>query len=248
MKQLTRKQREIRDREILIKNTAREMLKQDGFHQLSMDKVAEKVEYSKGTIYQHFTCKEELACALCLESVSQLIGLFNKASALKLSTRERMIAVLYANLLHASLNPEAFQNLQIVRSEAIREKISDNRQDEMLLNEATIFNIVAEIVKDAVKCKDLTLPTNMNVQEVVFGLWATLHGGLILNATNINWNNLGINDPIAAIIKTSTATVDGLGWKPHSSKIDLENLFEQLRTQTFADEFNLQKNTLNKGA
>ena len=246
MVELTRKQREIRDREILIRNTARAMLKKDGFHQLSMDKVAEKIEYSKGTVYQHFKCKEELACALCLESLSQLIEMFNKANTLKLSTRERITAVMYAMLLHASLNPESFQNLQTIRSEVVRVKISEARQQKMLLKEATIFSIVAEIVQNAIKCKDLSLTDDFSVQEVVFGLWATTHGGLILDSTNINWGNLGIADPIAAIIKTTSTTLDGLNWQPHSSSINLEHLFNTLRTDTFAEEFTLHKKTLKK--
>ncbi len=35
------------------------MIVRDGYHGLSMDRIAEALEYSKGTIYQHFSCKKK---------------------------------------------------------------------------------------------------------------------------------------------------------------------------------------------
>jgi AcrR family transcriptional regulator len=48
-----------------------------------MDKIAEKVEYSKGSIYQYFSCKEEVVCVLCEESMGQLVSLFKRHLPLK---------------------------------------------------------------------------------------------------------------------------------------------------------------------
>ena len=64
MTPLTRKQREINEREQLILSTAQSMLHQHGYNYLTMDRVAETVEYSKGTIYNHFASKEDLVCSL----------------------------------------------------------------------------------------------------------------------------------------------------------------------------------------
>ncbi len=63
MTPLSRKQREIRDRELLILDNAAELLYQEGYAGLSMERIAEAIEYSKGTVYQHFKCKEEVLCA-----------------------------------------------------------------------------------------------------------------------------------------------------------------------------------------
>ena len=66
---LTRKQREIREREQLLLRVARKMLIEQGYSGLSMDQLAEATEYSKGTVYQHFSTKEDLVTALAIESM-----------------------------------------------------------------------------------------------------------------------------------------------------------------------------------
>ena len=61
---VTRKQREIAQREDLILETARKMLLERGYLGLTMDRIAEEIEYSKGTVYQHFSSKEDLISTL----------------------------------------------------------------------------------------------------------------------------------------------------------------------------------------
>mgnify|MGYP001820983313 CR=1 FL=1 len=57
MPALTRKQREILEREELILSAAQKLLHEQGYNHLTMDRVAETVEYSNGTIYNHFASK-----------------------------------------------------------------------------------------------------------------------------------------------------------------------------------------------
>ena len=60
MSTLARKKREFVQREELILETARRLLLEVGYLELTMDLIARKIEYSKGTIYQHFSSKEEI--------------------------------------------------------------------------------------------------------------------------------------------------------------------------------------------
>jgi len=52
---LSRKQREIATREQLILDTAQNILHEQGYSHLTMERIAEATEYSKGTIYYHFS-------------------------------------------------------------------------------------------------------------------------------------------------------------------------------------------------
>ena len=76
---MSRKQREIRQREQLILDAAQDMLHEHGYKYLTMDRIAEKVEYSKGTIYNHFASKEDLVCSLSCRCLTNLIDLFQQA-------------------------------------------------------------------------------------------------------------------------------------------------------------------------
>ena len=60
MESLTPKKREILERENRILEVARPIVVREGYHGLNMDRIAEKLKYSKGTIYNHFSCKEEI--------------------------------------------------------------------------------------------------------------------------------------------------------------------------------------------
>ena len=58
------------------------MLLEKGYLGLTMDRIADEAEYSKGTIYQHFTCKEEIVAALGIRSAKKRqVNSFRGASA-----------------------------------------------------------------------------------------------------------------------------------------------------------------------
>ena len=65
------KQRQILGREVLVLDMARELLLKSGYHGLTMARVAEAVGCSKATVYQHFSCKEEIIIALAGQSVEK---------------------------------------------------------------------------------------------------------------------------------------------------------------------------------
>ncbi|MDA7950753.1 MAG: TetR/AcrR family transcriptional regulator, partial [Pirellulaceae bacterium] len=64
-----RRQREFQQREDQILLSARKILANQGYLGLNMDKIADEIEYAKGTVYQHFSCKEEIIIALANETL-----------------------------------------------------------------------------------------------------------------------------------------------------------------------------------
>ena len=76
----TRKQREIAERERLILETARGMLIERGYLGLTMDRIADAIEYSKGTVYQHFGSKEDLIAALAATNQDKMAGFFERGA------------------------------------------------------------------------------------------------------------------------------------------------------------------------
>jgi AcrR family transcriptional regulator len=70
------KERRIRQKENLrqeILNAARRLFAKDGYENVSMRKIAEKIEYSPTTIYLYFEDKAELFFHLCEETFAQLL-------------------------------------------------------------------------------------------------------------------------------------------------------------------------------
>jgi AcrR family transcriptional regulator len=64
----------------LILQSAREIFVRDGYESFSMRKLAQKIEYSPGSIYLHFKNKEELFESLVEESFGRLLKVLTRIS------------------------------------------------------------------------------------------------------------------------------------------------------------------------
>ena len=77
---LSPKQQEIRDREERILDEAQTVLLARGAGAVTMERMAAAVGVSKGTVYQHFTSKEDLLAAVLLRSADIRARIFERAS------------------------------------------------------------------------------------------------------------------------------------------------------------------------
>ena len=237
----SRKQRELFEREQLILDTAQAMLHQHGYNYLTMDRIAKKVEYSKGTIYNHFSSKEDLVCSLCCRCISNLIEIFERACQYPGPTRERYCAISIGYSLYHQLHPMDSQNIQTVKNNAIREKLSDEKLAEMQSLEHTITQLTQSIVQQAIDCGDLDKKYTKDISSIVFGLWSMHYGALLLNQSDIPLNALGFNPVVNMLWKNTNCYLDGLQWRPLSASINTNKLFDKISTALFQDEVNKLK-------
>src|SRR5271165_395177 len=73
MSALSRRQKHKEELRRLILDAAREIFVRQGYESFSMRKLAEKIEYSPGSVYLHFKNKEELFECLVDESFARLL-------------------------------------------------------------------------------------------------------------------------------------------------------------------------------
>ncbi len=123
----TRKQREVRQREQMLLDIGRRLLIEQGFAGLSLDRLAEATEYSKGTIYQHFSTKEDLVAALAAQSIERRSILFERATRLTGRPRERLIAIQVADELFARLHAHYFRSELVVKMADLGNRASPDR-------------------------------------------------------------------------------------------------------------------------
>ena len=232
----TRKQREIAERHRLFLDLGREMIIDDGFGNFGMDRLAERAEYSKGTVYQHFNCKEELLIQLCIRNHRQLESLFARARNLSGNPREKLLAIFLAHNLWTALDPAVMHMYQAFCGGEFKDKVTPASLEDHDALERNIIGIVASIVIAAVDAGDLTLPAEMNPNELVFGLWATCHGGQILQTMDLPLQEFGIRHPASVLLQISQATLDGMNWRPLSSDFDYNKTMQSLIANEFAEE------------
>jgi AcrR family transcriptional regulator len=246
MSELTRKERELLQREQLILDTAQNMLYAHGYAQLTMDRIAEKTEYSKGTIYNHFSSKEELVCSLCCRCISNLTDLFTRASNYAGSTRERYSAIGIGYSLYYQLNPMDAQNIQIIRINAVRDKVGEKKLREMESLEKNIAGIAMNIVNEAIECGDLKTDNAALANSIVFGCWSMHYGALLLDQSDIPLSDLGFSPTVSLLWHNSQKFLDGFNWHSLSTEIDSDALFKKLCNEVEIDSDALFKKLCNE--
>lgn len=230
MEVLTRKQREIQERESQILALARPILVAEGYQSLSMDRLAAKMEYAKGTLYNHFPNKEEIVAALAIESIDLRRKMFEKAAMLGYKSRVRMTAIGCACDLYARSCGEHFAVEQMLRNSVIWQKSSKKRQNIIRQCELRCMSIVAGVVRDAIASGDLSLPDNMGAEEFVFGFWSLTYGSHALIGSSPSLPDVGVADPVRSIRYHGWTLMNGYGWQPLLSfeeTQELMNAFEE---------------------
>lgn len=210
---MTRKQREIKEREARILKLARPILLREGYQGLSMDRLASEMEYAKGTLYNHFPNKEDIVLALAVESIDLRMRMMESAAMHGDSPRSRLVQIGAASELFSSAT-EHFAIEAWIRNSTIWEKASPERQDFIRQTEGKCMGIVAGVSRDAVARGDLVLPAGLSAEEVIFGFWSITYGSQILTASSPSLTALGIANPVAAIRQHCFTLLNGFNWRP----------------------------------
>jgi AcrR family transcriptional regulator len=216
-----RKARERAQREALILEVARSLLLDRGYLGLTMDRIAAATEYSKGTIYQHFSCKEDVVIALAIETAQVRAKLFERASTFQGRTRERMLALGVAAELFVRTYPHHFKSENIVRTQSLRDKTSPERRESLRRCETVCMGVATGIVRDAMAQGDLVLPPEMSPEDLTFGLWSMSFGTFMEVTVELcAFTELGVDDPLATLRRNQNVFLDGFGWKPLTHEHD----------------------------
>ena len=236
---MTRKEKRYQEREAQILRVARSLLQEDGFAELTMDRIADAINYLKAVVYQHFPCKEEIVLALAVQTALIRLKLYERVDQFAANPRERAIA-------HGEATVVLLDHLQcemLIGTNTLSSKTSEARQD--LYHRALRRMIVAGrlIVEDAVAEGDLTLPEGLNPQAFSFSLWTSVFGGFAL--LNIGTN---LTDPLTSsggrgtpenvhlVRMCGRALLDAYGWRPLSTEWDYRETMRRIYTEVFPPE------------
>jgi AcrR family transcriptional regulator len=207
-----RKERERAAREELMIGHAQRLLLRDGYQNLNLDELAEAVEYSKGTIYLHFSTKEDLALAVATRALKERSDLFERAAKFKGRSRERARAIGFACVEFGLQHRDYFSVEMMLKSMSFWEKASEDRRRAHSTQAARAFHAVNNVAVDASRSGDL--PEGLRPEMVTLSLFAITIGShcvgsqpdlLMLSATD---------KPIESLRLFQDIVLDGWGWKP----------------------------------
>ena len=228
------------ERQDLILDCALDLIKKDGVALLTIDKLVGKTPYSKGTIYNHFSGKEDLLLSLCNRNMDGLASLFNRAHSLDGNLREKALATLFAYMLYARLYPVEFMLVITAKSSSITDKSSAHHRDQQVQSEGRLIGPTAMLFQQALDAGEIDPPIPMTVEQITFACWSQGFGcnALLLEDVDRCGARTGLFVE-REMLNCSQLLFDGLRFKPLSYEFDWSKTLKQLKEDIFKEEIQL---------
>lgn len=190
-----RREREKEQRRRSILRAARETFFQNGFHQATVDSVAERAEVSKGTVYLYFESKESLLAHLLLDGLNELIGQLDLACSETsgLPPEERLRALARAYLNFFGRDPQYFPFLMAMDRGRFQDAIPPELYQKILEASLEGLNLAVGVVargcrEGAFACRD--------PQKAACVFWAALNGALQLMEHPLRRELVGVDEAV----------------------------------------------------
>jgi AcrR family transcriptional regulator len=229
------KQQEVALREAELLRVARKLLLEHGLQELTMDRLAAATPYSKGTIYHHFTSREDVLAALCIEISELRLRTFERAALFKGRSRERAVAVQKGHSIVFRLHRDLWQAEELITQSRFQSKLSPERRAAFDSVEERKFGVYHGIIRDGIASGDLVPPDNLTSQQILIGLMAMSRGLYHIWGSD-SLLRAGIDDPSDLHVKLMGAVYDGLGWRPFSDDWDYDDTVRRVWTEIFPEE------------
>ncbi len=214
-----RREREFEAREHLFLDTARRLIKSEGILALQMARLARDCDYATGTLYQHFSSKEDLLVALATRRLEEHAEHFCQIACWQASTRERMFALTVADYCYSRRHPGFSRLLQYVLTEVIWDGASEQRRKALQAALQRPAMAVRDIVQTALESGDL--PNHgLDASALMLGPWGLCAGIQSMRQTRGLLEGLGILAPGQQLYRHAQFLLNGLGWQPLMDPID----------------------------
>ena len=166
-----RREREREEVRKKILDAAHELFAREGYDNVTMRAVAQAIEYSPTTIYNHFEDKDDLVKALCEEDFARLLGALQKQAPPADPVEQiRQLGLAYARFGLALPNHYRFMFLT-------------NKFDQVLDTESPgwqSFGLLRSAVARAIEIGQFI---RWDVDAMAQVLWANIHGAVALLIT-----------------------------------------------------------------
>ena len=197
VKERREREREQLRRQILV--AARELFVNEGYENVSMRKIANKIEYSPTTIYLYFKDKADLLDSVCQET---LLNLLNTLERLKKDISDPIEALRESGQAYIEFGlkyPQDYKLTFVIRPQF---------QKGLGLQEGSVgekvFNYLREMVSECIQQKKFR---QLDVETTGQVLWSAVHGVtlLLIDFPDFPWTEK--DELIDTVINT---TIEGL--------------------------------------
>jgi len=162
-----RKQRDKIEMENLILNSAMELFLKDGYDNVTIRKIAEKIEYSPTTIYLYFKDKDEIFFTLQKMAFKEFNKEMMKTAEIS-DPVERFFEHGRSYIRFAAENP-GYYDLMFIMNEPIKNITNPDEWREGM----TSYNYLKQNINELMKTGFLP---ETNIEVAAFAIWSLVHG------------------------------------------------------------------------
>ncbi len=149
---VSRKQRETEFRKKAIVEAAREVFSERGYDGTTLDSVAEKSEFAKGTLYKFFRNKEELYLSVVEDVFREINDIAEKAMSEELAVRDKFALFIDRLITHFSDHADFFR---LLMREVGRINMTEWRGSPHAMIHEKLNDILAQELEKGMKAKEL---------------------------------------------------------------------------------------------
>ncbi len=149
-----------------ILKAAMQLFAKGGYENVSMRRIAAKIEYSPGTIYLYFKNKNDIMLQLCYQGFEQLLALQEKLNNIT-NPLERLRVGGRHYIAYALENPELYE-LMFATKEIVQEPPLDQ--------ESVPLKAFRNFETNVRRCLDAGVFSGGNAEATAIALWSMLHG------------------------------------------------------------------------
>jgi len=164
-----RQEREREDVRQRILAAARELFVAEGYRNVSIRKIAEKIEYSPAALYGYFPGKDDLFFALAEEGFHKLFEFTNPSDADVVHPLEAVRQGFLRYFQFSRKHPEYFELMFVDRSVP---RIGQHWEGFTFVND--MIEAVCQLIQGAIDNGDF--PASLDPQVAFHILWAAVHG------------------------------------------------------------------------
>jgi AcrR family transcriptional regulator len=198
------KERQERDRQAVrdaILTAARDLFLSEGYRNVSLRKIAERIEYSPAAIYSYFASKDDIFFALAEDGFRRLASAGREAAASSADPLERLRRALWSFYEFSKAQPDFFELMFLDRTVPSLNQDPDRFE--------FFREVTARAEADIRACCERGIFTkNLDAGAVLHVLWVAILGAASINLAK----RLGPGeDPDALALDVLNATFAGFG-------------------------------------
>jgi AcrR family transcriptional regulator len=151
---LSRKEREKLARQQDILKAARELFARKGYHNTTLEEIAQHAEFGKGTIYNYFGSKEELLYGIMDHLTREMVALAQSSVGTPGGARAKLTAYAKGMIAYSRANSDVFR-LIMRETDCLKSEEFDANVKQMRRHARRVGEIIAGPIEEEIRAREI---------------------------------------------------------------------------------------------